>query len=270
MNDKPPEFSPGSEKLNGHAVQNWCLLRVLLLLTGNRIKNPCENGDWKLILLMREIVCYVCAPAMTADQIAYLNVLIEEYIQSRVELFPSHPLKPKHQYLCHYPELILPLGPLIRLWTLRCESKHTFFKQCARKLHNFKNLCATLAERHQLLQAYFSGGILFPPIIQVEKGTGFSVGDYNESIKEATAPFNFTHDTTVCTNAVTVKGTKYKKGMHVVLGRDDEGLHMGEIMLILIHRSNFVYFVVGKTQAVELAAYSQSNRGSPGVKLHVC
>ena len=49
-------------------------------------------GVWMLILLMREIVAYVCAPAITADQIAYLNVLIEEYIQSRVELFPHHPL----------------------------------------------------------------------------------------------------------------------------------------------------------------------------------
>ena len=130
-NDKPPEFSPGSVKLSGHAVQNWCLLRVLPLLIGNRIKNPCENGVWKLILLLREIVAYDCAPAITADQIAYLNVLIEEYIQSRVELFPDHPLKPKHHYLCHYPELILQFGPLIRLWTLRFESKYTFFKQCA-------------------------------------------------------------------------------------------------------------------------------------------
>ena len=160
--DKPPEFTPGSEKLNGHAVRNWCLLRVLPLIIGNRIKNPCENDVWKLILLLREIVSYVCAPTITADQIAYLNVLIEEYIQSRVELFPQHPLKPKHHYLCHYPELILRFGPLIRLWTLRFESKHTFFKQCARKLHNFKNLCATLAERHQLLQAYLGAGSLFP------------------------------------------------------------------------------------------------------------
>lgn len=101
------QFTQGSEKLNGHAVQNWCLLRLLPLIIGNRINNPCENGVWKLILLLREIVSYVCAPTITADRIAYLNVLIEEYIHSRVELFPQHLLKPKHHYLCHYPELIL-------------------------------------------------------------------------------------------------------------------------------------------------------------------
>lgn len=97
--DKPPEFCPNSEKLSGHAVQNWCLLRVLPLLVGDRIQNPTENSVWKLILLLREIVVHVCSPSITPDQVAYLGVLIEEYIQSRVELFPEFCLKPKHYYL---------------------------------------------------------------------------------------------------------------------------------------------------------------------------
>lgn len=135
------------------------------MLVGDRIQNPTENSVWKLILLLREIVVHVCSPSITPDQVAYLGVLIEEYIQSRVELFPEFCLKPKHHYLCYYPELIIQFGTLIRLWTLRFESKHTYFKQCARKLHNFKILCATLAERHQLLQAYLSAGTLFPPVV---------------------------------------------------------------------------------------------------------
>ena len=40
--------------------------------------------------------------------------------------------------------------------------------------------------------------------------------------------------------------------MYVVLGRNDEGIQMGEIKLILIHCSDFVYFVVEKQLAVEL------------------
>lgn len=69
--------------------------------------------------------------------------------------------RPKLPYLCRYPELTPHFGPFIHLWTLQFESKHTFFKQCARKLHNFTNICKTLAERHQLLQAYLSEGSLF-------------------------------------------------------------------------------------------------------------
>ncbi|KAI4898988.1 hypothetical protein NFI96_028833 [Prochilodus magdalenae] len=42
--------------------------------------------------------------------------------------------------LRHYPGLILKFGPLIRLWTMRFESKLSYFKRCARQLKNFKNL----------------------------------------------------------------------------------------------------------------------------------
>lgn len=77
------------------------------------------------MLQLRQKVEFVCAPAIATSQVAYLRVLIEEYLPSRQDCFPNHPLKPKHHYICHYPELILCFGPLIRLWTLRFESKHT-------------------------------------------------------------------------------------------------------------------------------------------------
>uniref|UniRef100_A0A8C1S326 Uncharacterized protein n=1 Tax=Cyprinus carpio TaxID=7962 RepID=A0A8C1S326_CYPCA len=64
-------------------------------------------------------------------------------------------------------------GPLIRLWTLRFESKHSYFKRCGRKLHNFKNLCSTLVERHPFLQAYLHAGSLFPPLLQTGETTEF-------------------------------------------------------------------------------------------------
>lgn len=62
-------------------------------------------------------------------KIAYLRVLIDEYLLCRIQTFPDNSLKPKHLYISHYPELIIQFGPLIRLWTLRFESKHTYFKQ---------------------------------------------------------------------------------------------------------------------------------------------
>lgn len=113
-------------------------------------------------------------------------------------------------------------------------------------------MCVTLAERHQLLQSYLSAGSHFPPVVQVEKGNEFYIDDYNESVKVATAAFNFTHNSTVAANEVIYKGTKYKKSMYVVLKQDEEGLHMGEIKLILIHFNDSVYFVVRKQQTVEL------------------
>lgn len=123
--DKPANVAHGTGKLSGHAVQNWCLLRLLPLLVGEKIANPTENEVWQLILQLRQIAELICAPVITVGQIAYLAVLIEEYIETKKMSFPSHPLKLKHHYMSHYPELIERFGPLIRLWTLRFESKHT-------------------------------------------------------------------------------------------------------------------------------------------------
>lgn len=136
---------------------------------------PQAEGDRKL----------VCAPKIHTNQVAYLKLLVDEYLESRAAIFSDRPLKPKHHFLLHYPDLIIKFGPLIHLWTLRFESKHTYFKQCALKLHNFKNLCSTLAERHQLLQAYLHSGSFFPGILQVGQANEFDDQMYNGAIQEA-------------------------------------------------------------------------------------
>ena len=247
--NKPCEVNSEAKKLSGHAVQNWCFLRLLPLLVGDRIVDPFENTVWQMVLKLREIVELVCAPTIIVDQVAYLRVLIDEYIHLRTITFPDHPIKPKHHYLLHYPVLIIQLGPLIRLWTLRFESKHTYFKQCARKLHNFKNPCQTLAERHQLLQAYLSTGYLFPPLVQVQGGVDFYADTYNLKITESVKNFNFQPWDTVAVNEVTYKGTKYKYNMLVVIGVNEEGIVFGRIKLVLIYLGSQVYFVTEKHQS---------------------
>ena len=50
-------------------------------------------------------------------------------------------------------------GPLIHVWTMRMESKHSFFlKRCAINSHNVINITKTLAETHQLNLAFLSSG----------------------------------------------------------------------------------------------------------------
>lgn len=131
------------------------------------IKNPMESEVWQLCLKLKEIVELICAPKIHQNEVAYLEALLEEYVHLWKSMFPDYPLKPKHHYILHYPNLILKFGPLIRLWTLRFESKHCYFKDCTRKLHNFIHLSKTLAERHQLLQSYLGQGQLFPAPIQI-------------------------------------------------------------------------------------------------------
>lgn len=185
------------QTLSGNAVQNWCFLRLLPLLIGYHIRDPCQNATWRLVLQLREIVELICEPAITlkvyilqkvyitTDQVAYLKTMIGEYVYFQTQLFPNEPLKPKHHYLLHYPEMITHFGPLIHLWTLRFESKHTFFQRCARKLHNFKNICKTVAERSRLFQPYLSAGEMFKPNLLLDKEITFYVNDYSNKIQKA-------------------------------------------------------------------------------------
>lgn len=186
------------------------------MLIGEKIKSPGGNQTWNLVLQLKEIVSLICAPAISAGQIAYLRVVIDEYLHFRKQAFPGPPLKPKHHYVSHYPELIIRFGPLICLWTLRFESKHTYFKQCARKQRNFKNLCSSLVERHQLLQAYLNAGKLFPPAAGIEKAA--------DSIRESVSRFN----------------------LIVVINENPEGFVMGKLIVVLVHNGSTVYFITKK------------------------
>lgn len=52
--------------------------------------------------------------------------------------------------------LFFRFGPLINHWTTRFEAKHKYFKHLANVMGNFKNICYSLALRHQLYRCYLS------------------------------------------------------------------------------------------------------------------
>lgn len=53
--NKPAEVKESLEKLSGNAVQNWCFLRLLPIIIGQKIENK-ENQVWCLLLKLREII----------------------------------------------------------------------------------------------------------------------------------------------------------------------------------------------------------------------
>ncbi len=249
---KPCEVSPHGVKLSGQAVQNWNFLRLLPLIIGDRVKDTADDV-WQLTLQLKDIVDMICAQKISVPQVAYLDVLIQEYLESRKTLFPETGLKPKHHYLRHYPEMILKFGPLIRRWTMRFESKHSYFKRCARNLKNFKNLCLTLSERHQLLQAYLSAGSMSKPVFQDKDGSPFYSGLYSESIQDAVRQFGFTETNTKVTVEILEKGTSYKKGQFLVTGNIDS-MQFGELVLILI-KNDTVHFLMSVYTSEFLSGY---------------
>ena len=45
-------------------------------------------------------------------------------------------------------------SPLSRIWCMRFEAKHRYFKHIAKAMGNFKNIPKTLAFRHQRYMSY--------------------------------------------------------------------------------------------------------------------
>ena len=246
--NKPAPIKVNGERLGGHAVQNWCFIRILPIVVGHRIKDL-ENPVWRLCLLLQEIVEIVCAQKISLAQVAYLRCLIEEYLEGRNSIFPDVTMKPKHHFLAHYPGLILKFGPLIRLWTMRFEAKHSYFKRCARVGQNFTNLCKSLAEKHQLLQAYFSMGELFPPILQCSNGHNLSIDLYNSDIKNAIKATNLIVEKCMMYDDITFKGTNYRAGLFIALRNTEYGVVFGKILFFIISDIGDVILVVETYQS---------------------
>lgn len=152
----PKNFDQGL-KLN--AARVWCLLRLLPLMIGEKV--PENNVPvWDLLLLLREIVDIVLAPVINMSYVSYLCEIIYDHHALFKSLFPNVPLKPKHHFLVHYPNLILEFGPLLSCWSMRFESKHLYFKRIAQSIkkilkiypchwqENIKNCSAITIPRH--------------------------------------------------------------------------------------------------------------------------
>lgn len=249
---KPCEVSPKTLKISGQAVQNWNFLRLLPVIIGDKVQNPQDNV-WQLTLQFKDIVDLICAQKIFKAQVTFLDVLIQEYLETRKALFPDIKLRPKHHYLRHYPGLILKFGPLIRLWTMRFESKHSYFKRCSRHLKNFKNLCLTLSERHQMFQAFLSAGPVSPPALQIKDVSPFYSQIYSEQVKETVLHLGFTERNTKILFDVQYNGLTYRKGQFLVT-KNDESVEFGELLLIFIKDDSALHFLM-RVYDVEFLSY---------------
>nr|XP_057925469.1 uncharacterized protein LOC131127529 [Doryrhamphus excisus] len=205
------------------AAQMWCLIRLLPTMIGDLI--PEGNEEWELLLLLLLRMEFIFSPSITIAGTHYLTKIIEEHHSLFLELFPHLHLRPKHHFMVHYPRAIRKLGPLIHFWSMRFEAKHNFFKRVSHITCNFRNICKTMAYRHQMQLCYnLRSGSVLSHITEVGPGpsTFLSAIDcFKDLQKDLT---DFPVFTEVLVPAwVTFKGTKYRPGMTLFLSYDSDG-----------------------------------------------
>lgn len=239
------------KKLGGHAVQNWSLLRLLPFIIGDKIQDF-NDPAYKLYLLLKDLTEFFCAPSFLKTDVPYIkDVLLPQYFELRSEVLDEsiYPLKPKHHFMMHYPELMLKYGPLIHLWTLGYEQKHKFFKQVCRLCQNFINVEYTCAQRHQFNLAYKSTGPLFPEGCIEYKPSEFCISSYHGELEMLlnTMPIIKRKDCRVC-SSIDVDGVMYSTDCLILLSTHNGNIQCGKIKLILIAEDE-VQFVLENISA---------------------
>jgi len=156
------------------------LVRYFGLIIGDFI--PQNDPVWELYILMRKIFDLLISTSFQKGcSSELLQTLVAEHNELYLKYSKSH-LKPKFHYLLHYHSMMDKFGPLILLWSMRFESKHRMSKIAANTSSNRRNICKTLAIRHQLqLNGVFIKGSLGD---EIELGPSIEINNVDSIINE--------------------------------------------------------------------------------------
>lgn len=212
------------------------------MLIGQRV--PPEEPAWQFLKDLKDIIEIIVCPIQTKESISYLQFKISEHRVLFKEVFPEHNLKPKHHYLEHYPHLIRQFGPLVALWSMRFESKHSFFKRVTRNIKCFKNILLSLAGKHQLHMAHNLQSCLnLKPSTVVSKVSNVRADILNNSILLFLRQKSIHVDTVPFARTVTCNGVRYQCGMILVHGAIGGLPNFCEIIEMAILQ-NTLFFIV--------------------------
>ena len=147
--DKPAQLIKGtadSVKVKQTFSQTWCLIRLMPMMIGDWI--PRHDAGWLLLLKFLHILEWICAPSLRRGHVVYVKEELEEFYADMQTVFQNE-MTPKEHFLLHYSDQMFRFGPLRNLWTFRLEGKHQYFIDVVKLNRCHKNICKTLAERHQ-------------------------------------------------------------------------------------------------------------------------
>ena len=83
------------------ATEMWCLGRFLPLLVGDLV--PEDNAHWEHFLQLLQIIDYLFAPRTSIAITQHMAILIQDFLSTWRELYPSRSLTLKMHYLVHFP-----------------------------------------------------------------------------------------------------------------------------------------------------------------------
>ena len=150
------------------AIQMWVLGRLLPVMVGQWV--PVGDEHWQTFLLLLDIVDILLAPEISPEDVSRPHKFKITTITYRLSIVEQVSLQRCILWCiclawfsskCKLTGFIAVLmtnntfGPLKHHWTMRFESKHSYFKKLSSHLGNFTNICHTLAMRHEHIDRSF-------------------------------------------------------------------------------------------------------------------
>lgn len=147
---EPSNIRFDSHNLGQSAHQLHCLILHMPFIFVN-FKDDMPL-DWKAMMDLVAIIQIVFSNCIKSEDLNRLNNCVNGHLSFIIG--SGRNLIPKHHMLTHYSEVIKRMGPLIKMWMMRYESKHKVFTDMAHRTQNYINLPKTLANKHQMQQAF--------------------------------------------------------------------------------------------------------------------
>ncbi|XP_031337278.1 uncharacterized protein LOC116166467 [Photinus pyralis] len=122
-------------------------IRFFGLLIGDFI--PTNDPMWRLYITLRTLLDMLMSSFFDLPTCDALETVVAE-LNELYLFFSKDTLKPKFHFLLHYATVIKRLGPPSKMWSMRFEAKHRISKIAARASFNRRNICLSLAVKHQL------------------------------------------------------------------------------------------------------------------------
>ena len=257
---QPPTCS-GDVKFKETCSEAWTLLRLVPLM----LKHVAEDEVIKkcklhLVADLIEIVQRVMAHSFTDADIEALAKAIEKWMRSFKSEFPEFRFKPKFHYLLHYASQIKAHGPPRKYMTIRFEAKHQAMKSFLSTSKNRKNVCLTMAKKHQIMMcdaqskpSYLMEGMdrrALQPLPTLPR----NIGDM----------WDCPVDDLLASKSVTYSGTKYVIGDVLVVKLCDEFCSLKVLKHIVVHSdSNDCRLICSALEGVTYCSELQAFRVIP-------
>ena len=255
--NKPSEIKlrTSGNAVGQKAMQSWCLLRHLPFIIGY-MEDENDRFYFQLLLKLLECMDIIFSPQITPGQISQLRFLIEDHHNHFVNVFPNRRLLPKHHFMIHYPTCLEQVGPLIHVWCMRYEAKHDYFCKVADTVRNFKNICKTVAKRHQITQMYHMNTEKPLEVLEVGPGSSTSLANLTAGCVElliGRLPHVDLLSEVFDVTWVRICGSIYKL-LQVMCYDVNEVPLFGQIQHLVVFK-NKVYFVLKVLQTLYLSSY---------------